>query len=443
MTKSRLSEFIKSPKRSLIILSIPVIIAALVETLYTLVDAIFVGRLGPEALAAITFAWPFFFLLVALSLGLNAGMSSRIARFLGEKNKKQAENTALHGLLLAFLASIFVAAIGIPLLGFLFRLSGASGNVLQMSISYMFIILLGVIFMFLSYAVNSIFAAQGDTKTAMKIDVYSLALNIVLAPVFIFVFHWGIRGAALATFASVLFAFVQSLYFLRKKSYLNLRLKSFKFSNRILREIIAVGIPSTLMMLTISFYVFFLNRAMIHYSVAHVAAFGVVSRLESIATLPVFGLSVGALTMVGMFYGAKKYRLVKEISWYAIELSAILSSLIGVIFFIFPSLFLRIFTPDLSIINVGVPYMRLDVFTFPLMATTMIVARIMQGLGLGLPGLVINLVRVFAVAVPLAYLFVFTLGYGYLSIAIAMIIGGTSATVIGSVWLMRKLNSIE
>jgi len=77
------------------------------------------------------------------------------------------------------------------------------------------------------------------------------------------------------------------------------------------------------------------------------------------------------------------------------------------------------------------------------MATTMIVARIMQGLGLGLPGLVINLVRVFAVAVPLAYLFVFTLGYGYLSIAIAMIIGGTSATVIGSVWLMRKLNSIE
>jgi len=443
MQKSKLNQFIKSPKKALVTLSIPVIVAALVETLYTIVDAIFVGRLGAGALAAITFAWPFFFILVAISLGINAGIGSRISRFLGEKNKKQAENTAIHGLLIALIVSLLIAGISIPLLNYLFSLTGASGDVLQMAKDYMFIILLGVVFMFLSYAVNSIFSAQGDTKTAMKIDVYSLILNIILAPIFIFLFKLGIKGAALATSVSVLFAFIQSLYYLRKVSYLNLKLRSFKFSLDIIKEIISVGFPSTIMMLIVSFYVIFLNKAMVHYSVSHVAAFGIVSRLESIATLPIYGLSVGAMTLAGMFYGAKKYRLLEKISWYAIKISAVVTSIIGIIFFAIPDTLLRVFTSDVNVINIGIPYTRLDVFTFPLMAITMIISRIMQGLGYGFPGLMINLIRVLLVAVPLAYVFVFVLGYGYLSIAVAMILGGIIATVVGIYLLARTLKGCQ
>jgi putative MATE family efflux protein len=440
--KSKLKQFIKSPKRALITLSIPVIAAAVVETLYNIVDAIFVGRLGAGALAAITFAWPFFFILVAVSLGINAGMSSRIARFLGEKNKKQAENTALHGLFISLFVAVLIMIIGIPTSRFLFALSGASGIVLQMATDYMFVILLGVIFMFLSYAINSIFASQGDTKTAMKIDIYSLVLNIILTPIFIFIFHLGIRGAALGTSISVLFAFIQSLYYLHKVSYLDLHLKSFKFSLHIVKEITSVGLPSTVMMMIISFYIIFLNKAMVHFSINHVAVFGVVSRLESIAILPIYGLSIGSMTLTGMFFGAKKYKLLEQISWYAIKISAVVTSLIGVVFFMIPDLLLKAFISNSQVISLGIPYIRLDIFTFPLMAITMIVSRIMQGLGYGIPGLIITLIRVLIVAVPLAYFFVFVLGYGYLSIAIAMILGGTTATVVGLIWLRKTLNPL-
>jgi putative MATE family efflux protein len=439
MGMQKINEFLKSPRRSLIVLSLPVIVAALVETLYTVVDGVFVGRLGPEALAAITFAWPYFFILVALSLGINAGMSSRIARFLGAKKKLQAENTAMHGLLVAFVASVIAAAVGIPLLRYLFAMSGATGVVLEMATSYMLIILIGSVFMFLSYAINAIFSAQGDTTTAMKIDIYSLAVNIILAPIFIFVFHWGIKGAALATTIAVLFALIQSLYFIQKRSYLRLSFKCFKFSPRILKEIIFVGLPSMLMMLVVSFYIIFLNRAMAHYGVDYVAAFGIVSRLESVATLPIYGLSVGSLTLVGMFYGAKKIKELKSISWFAVEVSATVTAVVGLVMFIMPTLFLRIFTADPDVIHIGIPYLRLDMFTLPTMAVAMIVGRIMQGLGHGIPGLIINLVRVFGIAVPFAYLFVFVLGYGYLWIAVAMILGGITSTAIAVLWLRTSL----
>jgi putative MATE family efflux protein len=435
----KLNEYLKNPHRSLIALSFPAIVASLVETLYNVVDAVYVGRLGADALAAITFAWPFFFVLVALSLGINSGMSSLISRFIGEKKKALAESAAMHGLLIALVASIISAGAGIPLLRPMLALSGAHGGILDMAVSYMFYILLGIIFMFESYAVNSIFSAQGDTKTAMKIDIYSLVLNITLTPIFVFALKLGIKGAAIATSLSVLFAFIQSLYFLRRKSYLKLSFRSFQYSPDIVKKIIAVGFPSTLMILVISFYVLFLNRAMASFGVAYIAAFGIVSRLESFAVLPVYGLSVGALTLAGMFYGAKKFGELRSVSWYAILVSVVSTCATGAVFLAIPSLFLMIFTNDRQVIQAGIPYMRLDVITFPLMAITMISSRVLQGMGLGLPGFVVNVVRVLVIAVPLAYLLVFVLGYGYLSIAAAMILGAIAASVMGLVWMNRKL----
>ncbi|HZX44603.1 MAG TPA: MATE family efflux transporter, partial [Candidatus Nanoarchaeia archaeon] len=319
MAKSKLEQFIKQPRRSLIYLSIPAIASAMVETFYNLTDTFFIGRLGAEALAAMTFSFPLFFMLVSLSLGINAGMGSRISRYIGEGNKRQAENTAIHGLALSLVISLLIALIAIPLLPFLFKVLGAQGIVLSYAISYTAIILAGSLFMFLSYALSSFFAAQGDTKTAMKIDVYSLIANMILTPIFMFVFDMGIAGAALATVLSVIYAFVLALYYLRD-SYLTLSLKKFKYSSSIIKEIFEVGFPSTLMMLTISFYVVFLNRAMAHFSVEHVAAFGVVSRLETVVTLPVFGLSIGAMTLAGMFFGAKKYKLLKDVSKFSLWL---------------------------------------------------------------------------------------------------------------------------
>ncbi len=438
----KVKEFAKDPRKALFTLAIPVVIATVVQTLYNIVDTAFVGRLGADALAAITFSWPLFFILIAINSGINTGMSSRISRFLGNRQKREAENAAMHGLLVSVGFALMVSVFGIIFLDELFMLFGAEGEVKALAMQYMSIILVGVVFMFTAYVLNGIFAAQGNTRTPMKIQIVTVALNGILDPIFIFAFHMGIRGAALATAIAFFIGLVWFMAAIRRKSYLQIRLKNFNFSPDILRDIIKVGMPATLMMLLISIYVIFLNRFMVYFSNMHVAAFGMATRLESVAMLPIVGFSVGLLTLVGMFYGAKKYDLLKDISWFGLKIGLLITAIAGTVFFIVPEMLLRIFTADEQLLMLAVPYLRIDVFTFPLMAASMMISRILQAMGYGLPGLIINTVRIFVVAVPLAYVFVFALGLNYLSVALAMVLGGILATAVGMVWLLYTFRKV-
>ena len=439
MPKNRVDEFIKNPKKALFTLALPMIIAMLVQVMYNIVDTAFVGRLGADAIAALTFSFPLFFVLISLNSGIGTGMVSRISRYLGAKNKEEAENTAMHGLLISIAAALLIFILGTLTLKPLFVIFGATPSVIALGTGYMSIILIGVFFMFPSFMINGIFSAQGDTKTPMKVQISALILNIILDPIFIYVLGYGVKGAAIATSIAFFFALILNIYYLNKKSYLKIRLSCFKFSFNIIKEIFKVGAPASMTMLLMSFYMMFLNRFMAHFGTDFVAAFGIASRLESVAVMPLVAMAMSLLTLIGMFYGAKRFDLVKSISWYGIKISILFTSAIGFLFFLFPWIFLRIFTPDTTLLSIGSAYLRIEVFTFPLMAVSFNIARIMQGMGFGLPGFIINLVRIFFVAVPLAYIFVYILGFGYLSIAVAMVLGGIASNVVGIAWLKVKL----
>ena len=435
MKKNKVKDFIKDPKKALFKLAFPMIIAMVVQVMYNIVDTAFVGRLGAESIAALTFSFPLFFILIAVNSGLAVGMSSQISRYLGAKKKKEAENVAMHGILISVIVAFAVFLIGTPFLKPMFLLFGATGNVLTLAIEYMSIILIGVIFMFTTFIFSNVFSSQGNTRIPMFVQVTALLLNIVLDYVFIFLLGFGVKGAAIATTISFFIGMVMFIVLVQTKSYLHIRRKSFKFSFPILKETFRIGIPASMMVLIISFYMMFLNKFMAHFGTEYVAAFGISTRLESVAVMPIVALSMSGLTLVGMFYGAKRNDLVKYISKYTIKIGVIFTSITGLIIFLAPQFFLRIFTPEDTIVNIGIPYLRLDVFTFPMMAVGMNISRIMQALGHGLPGFVISLVRVFIVAVPLAYLFVFVLGMGYLSIAVAMVLGGLVSSLVAVAWL--------
>jgi Na+-driven multidrug efflux pump len=181
---------------------------------------------------------------------------------------------------------------------------------------------------------------------------------------------------------------------------------------------------------------------MAHFSTEHVAAFGLATRLESLPGMMIVGISVSLLTLVGIFYGARQMPMDRSVSWYGLRIGVALTSLIGIIFFIMPGLFLRIFTDEAGLLALAAAYLRIDVLTFPMMAVSMIVSRVLQGLGLGLPGLMIHLIRIFVVAVPLAYVFVFVLGYGYLSVAWAMVLGGVASNITAVLWLSLKFKGL-
>ncbi len=443
MKNNRVGEFIGNPKKALFTLAFPIVIVMLVHMMYNIVDTAFVGRLGAEAIAALTFSFPLFFILISLNSGIGVGVNSRISRYLGANDSEGAENTAIHGVLISLIVAFLVFIFGTLTLKPLFLLFGASNNVLALSISYMSIILMSVFFMFPSFVLSSIFSAQGDTKTPMKIQICALVANIILDPIFIYVLGYGVAGAAIATVISLLLSLLLSVYYIRKVSQLHVSLKHFRFSFALTKQIFSIGIPASFMMILMSFYVIFINRFMAHFGTDYVASFGIASKLETIATMPIVALSMALLTLIGMFFGAKRLDLIKGISNYGIKIAVVFTSAIGIIFFLFPSLFLRVFTPDPLLLSISSAYLRIDAFTFPLMAVSIIASRILQGMGLGLPGLIIQIVRIFIFAVPLAYIFVFIMGYGYLSIAIAMVIGGIASNITALTWLRLKLNGMQ
>jgi len=440
--KNRVDEFIANPRKALFVLAGPVAIAMFVQTMYNIVDTVFVGRLGAASIAALTFAFPIFFILISLNSGLGVGINSIISRFLGAKDKEAAENAAATGILMTAAFAGVIYLLGRLTLKPLYSLFGAAPDVRALSMSYMTIILLAVFFMFPAYAINSIFAAQGDTRTPMIIQTFGFLLNTILDPIFIYPLGFGVRGAAIATDIAIAATLLVYIYFLRKRSYLRVRVRSFRFSFPLCREIFRVGAPASLMMLTMSIYVMFLNRFMAHFGTDYVAAFGLASRLESFVALPIFALSISLLTLVGMFYGAKRHDLVKSISWYGLGIGVLAAAGVGVFFYAFPVLFLKIFTQDRLILMIGSAYLRIDVLTFPTMAVAMIISRILQGMGFGFPGFFVNFIRIFFVAVPLAYIFVFVLGYGFLSIAWAMVAGGITASLLAFWWMGRKLRNL-
>jgi len=439
MLKERVETFIRHPKKSLFVLASPMIVGMIVQTLYNLVDTAYVGRLGADSIAALTFSFPIFFILIAINAGMAAGMGSQISRYLGSNNQTAAENTAMHGLIISLVLSFLLFFGGHLILEPLFLLLGATGNVLKLAMDYTSLILMGVFFMLPGYILNSIFSAQGDTKTPMKIQIIALAINIILDPIFIFGLGLGVKGAALATVIAFITALLFNIYYIKKVSQLHIHINSYHFSPFIIKKIVTIGIPASMVMLLMSVYIMIINRFMAHFGTDYVASFGLASRLESVAVLPIAGLSMALLTLVGMFDGAKRYDLIKSISWFAIKIGVLATSLIGLLFFGFPFIILKVFTSDPTLLTLGGNYLRIDVFTFPLMAITMSVSRIMQGMGYGLPGFTVNLIRVLAVSIPLAYLFVFILHYSYLSVAVAMVTGTLAASLIGAVWLEIKL----
>jgi len=440
--KDRVDEFIANPRRALFTLAAPVGIAMFVQTMYNIVDTAFVGRLGAASIAALTFAFPIFFILISLNSGLGVGINSLISRLLGAKKREEAESAAVHGILMTVVFAIAIYIIGRLMLNPLYSLFGADQQVRALSMSYVTVILMAVFFMFPAYAINSIFAAQGDTRTPMLIQTIGFLLNTVLDPIFIYVLKFGVRGAAVATDIAIAATLLVYVYFLRKRSYLRVRLRPFRFSFELCREIFRIGAPASLMMLTMSIYVMFLNRFMAHFGTDYVASFGLATRLESFVSLPIFAISISLLTLVGMFCGAKRYDLVKSVSWYGIGIGVLAAVAVGVLFYAFPALFLGIFTREKLILMIGSDYLRIDVLTFPTMAIAMILSRVLQGMGFGSPGFVINAVRIFIIAVPLAYVFVFVLGYGFLSIAWAMVAGGVTASLLAFWWLGVKFRAL-
>ena len=455
-SESRLESFLENPPKALWSLAIPIMFGMGIHTLYNMVDMIFIGRLGGDAIAGVAFNMPLFFLMLGLTMGLGSGVTASIARYIGNNNKVNADNSAEHALVMAGAIAIVFTISGLVLGKDLLAKLGAEGIILELAWDYLYVIVVGLPFMVFSGFFRSILAGEGDMKLPMLVAGFGTILNIILDPIFIFElenyggigFGLGIKGAALATVVcqGIVFLIFVYMLFVKKHAYITFNLKDFSPSRVILWDIIKVGIPASLSMIIMALGQGVFNKILIHYSSQTVAAYQVAGRLDMLIFLPIFSIAGGLTTLVGMFYGAREIEALKSIVKYGISRSFFITVCSSAFVYFFAPAFSALFTQDKEIIEVSVGFLRLMTLVYPFVAIAISCGRVMQGLGKGIPVLVITTVRVLGISAPLALYFSFVLHKSVEWNWYAMMISTSIAFTIAVTWVqveLKKLTSIN
>ena len=454
--ESRLNIFLSNPSRALWSLALPIMAGMGIQTFYNIVDMIFIGRLGGEAIAGIAFNMPLFFLALGLTMGLGTGVTSSIARFIGKNDKSGADNCAEHAIAIALLISLLLSIVIIIFGKNILFFFGASGTILSLAWDYLQVMCIGIPFMVFSGFFRSILAGEGDMKFPMMVAGLGTVLNIILDPIFIFNldnfggigFGLGIKGAAIATVISQCIVFSVFIYmlFVKEHAYITFRIKDFSPSRAITWDIIKVGLPASLSMIVMAVGQGVFNRILIYFSADTVAAYQVAGRIDMLVFLPIFSIAAALTTLVGMFYGAKKYEILRYTVKYGIIAAFSITVIMSILLYIFAHNVIGFFTSEDAIINVAVTFLRLFAFVYPLIAVGITTGRVLQGLGKGLPVLVITIIRVLGVSAPLALIFVYKMGKPVEWVWYAMMLSTAVAFVIACYWLfisMRELNRKE
>ncbi len=453
LSSSRLDIFLKRPFSAILSLAVPIMLGMGIHTLYNLADMYFIGKLGGQEIAAVAFNMPIFFLILGLTMGLGSGVTASVARYIGQKDKIKADHCAEHAIIIAFFISIIFTALGLIFGKSILIFLGAKDLILTQAWDYLFYITLGLPFMVFSAFFRSVLAGEGDMKFPMIVAGLGTILNIILDPIFIFDLkdyggfglNLGVKGAALATVVSQLFTFTTFVFmlFVKKYSYVNYNIKRFKPSKLIFMDIVKVGVPASLSMVIMALGQAVFNKILIFYSAQTVAAYQVAGRIDMLIFLPIFAIAGAMTTLVGMFYGANKIKELNYIIKYGLVSSFIITIFSSAVIYKFAYKLSSFFTNDRQVIDVSVGFLQLLCYIYPFIAIAITSGRIMQGLGKGIPVLLITLVRVVVISAPLGLYFTYILNKPVEWNWYAMMISAILAFILAISWVRYELKKIN
>ena len=444
--ESRLKDFLANPYKSMWAMALPIIAGMMVQTLFNVVDIMFIGWLGADEVTAVAFVSPLFFIIIGLGVGIGTGATATIAQYIGQKDKKNAEKTASQTLLIGFFSTIILTVLGIIYGDGLLSILGAEGEILKIAYSYLKILTFGLGLVIFSMFFRAILAGEGETKIPMIIGLIGTILNLILDPILIFTFEYGVRGAAFATIISQVVMVVAYLFiiFVKKLSYIKFNFIDLRIDNYIMSKIFQIGIPSSLSMLIISFGQVVMNKILVNYSNEAVAAYQIVSRLDMLLFMPILGIAISLTTIVGMFYGAKEFDKLLSVVYYGINRAVLITSVSVVFFFLLARNILPVFSSNPLVIDIGVTYLKIIILVYPAVGISVICSRVCQALGQGMPLLITTITRVIILTAPLSYYFYFIgkpIEWVWFSQVFAILV----AAIISFAWMrfyFRKFNIV-
>ncbi len=344
---------------------------SLFQTLFTIIDTFYAGKISSEALAALAKAFPLYFLIVSAGIGIVAGCNSLIANAIGSKNTVLASIYSHHAIIYAVLLSFFITFVGIFFSDDLLKSMGSSNESVILSSEYLDIIFYGTIIFLILTAFNSILYAQGDTKTYRNVLFFGVIANIILNPVFIFGFlfipAFGIAGLAISTLMIQFAACVYVFYKVNKTSLkIILKFSNFLIKRNFLLNIFNQCMPITMALFLVAAGSYILLSFISIFGDQAIAGYGSAVRFEHLFSLPVIGLNTAVISIAGQNFGARRYDRIKEVYFSAIFIGFIIMCLSGILIFIFAEIIIRIFSTDLEVIKYGATYLKIAAFIGPI-----------------------------------------------------------------------------
>ncbi len=425
--------------------SVPAIIAMVATSLYNIIDSIFIGRgVGPMAISGLAITFPLMNLVVAFCTIIAVGGATISSIFLGQKNLSRATDVVNNVLTLCIIHSVLFGGLTLLFLDPILIYFGATPETLPYAREFMFVILLGTPIAYVFIGLNNLIRATGYPKKAMISALISVVCNVVLAPIFIFQFGWGIKGAAFATVCSQFVAFIWVLsHFVNPKNFIHFKLRNKWLQFSIMKRIYSIGLSPFLMNVCACIVVIFINRALLQYGGDDgnlaVGAYGILNRTTMFFVMIVFGVTQGMQPILGFNFGAGNYERVNKTLFIGIRIGVIITFVGWFVTVFFPDHVSSLFTTDDSLINIAREGFRIYFLFFPVVGCQIIIQNYFQSIGRPTVSIFLSLTRQLIFLIPL--LLLFPTIYGVNGVWISMAASDILAfflTIITLVVIMRR-----
>ena len=423
---------IGDPKKAIRRLAYPTILSMLLMYLNNLIDSMWVAGLGAGPLAALGFMSPLFLVIMGFGVGIGAGSNSLISRYIGSERYDDSNNAAMHSMILGIIVSILLMVIGVLFLKDMLLLFGAE-SVIDYAMDYGTIIFLSSSIILFPAIVSSLYRAEGDIKRATWPLVLNAVINLIIDPIFIYYFNWGIKGAALATVLSSLANLLVMLYWylIKKDTFLKLNFNNYRRNFQIYKDILWVGLPASCEEVIYSIVgICFNYLIMMTAGTTEVAIFTVLWRFVSIAFLPCMGIGISTVTVSGVAYGARNIQNFRISLNYSTLLSLIITAIVCAIFFVFAypiSHAFNFISGNPAMITRTAEVLRIMVFYNLFVSFGATAVYVYQAVGSGFKSMSLTLLREIILSVGLAYLFAIVFRWRifgiYSGAIVAMILG--------------------
>ncbi len=424
--------------------AIPAIIAMTASSLYNIVDSIFIGQgVGPLAISGLAVTFPFMNLGAAFGAMVGVGASTLISVKLGQRDYDTAQLVLGNVITLNTIIGVVYTVVCLMFLDPILYFFGASADTIVYARDFMEVILLGNIFTHMYLGLNAVLRASGHPQKAMYATINTVIINTILAPIFIYGFEWGIRGAAIATVIAQIVSLIWQFKILTDKNeLLHLRRGIYHLQSKIVKNMIAIGLSPFCMNVASCFIVIFINQGLKEYDGdLAIGAYGIVNRLMFICVMIVMGITQGMQPIAGYNYGAQQYHRVNEVLKLAIWGATVVTTFTFLVGELIPELTVSIFTTDEGLISRAAEGFRIAVLVFPIVGFQMVTSNFFQSIGMANKAIFLSLTRQLLFLLPC--LIILPTFMGAAGIWWSMPISDTIASIVAAILLYKQFQAFK